>query len=148
MMPERDWTWLKAIKARLHAAAPAHAPTGRVITSLQLLDLGQQLMDESKPALGAPISTYDAIRYRDGLMAAFVAGQNERAAEIYHRLMPLVDALFVTSSPIPLKYALNKIGMRVGGTRLPLVPIDARSQALMDAALNGARIDLEAGVPA
>ena len=25
MMPERDWTWLKAIKARLYAAAPAHA---------------------------------------------------------------------------------------------------------------------------
>ena len=61
---------------------------------------------------------------------------------------PLVDALFVTSSPIPLKYALNKIGMRVGGTRLPLVPIDVKSQALMDAALKGAQIDLEAGVPA
>ena len=38
--------------------------------------------------------------------------------------MPLVDALFVTSSPIPLKYALNKLGMPVGETRLPLVPID------------------------
>ena len=63
------------------------------------------------------------------LMRAFVAGDNARAAEIHHRLMPLVDALFVTSSPIPLKYALNKIGMRVGPTRLPLVPIDAKSQA-------------------
>ncbi|MDQ6674668.1 MAG: 4-hydroxy-tetrahydrodipicolinate synthase [Chloroflexota bacterium] len=82
------------------------------------------------------------------LMRAFVAGDTARAAELHHRLMPLVDALFVTSSPIPLKYALNKIGMRVGRTRLPLVPIDAKSQAIMDAALATTRVDLQAGVAA
>ena len=82
------------------------------------------------------------------LMSAFVAGDNARAAEIHHSLMPLVDARFVTSSPIPLKYALNKVGMRVGNTRLPLVPIDARSQAVMDAALASTRVDLPIAVPA
>ena len=46
MMSEHDWTWLKAVKARLYAAAPARAPKGPVITSVPLLDLGQQLMDE------------------------------------------------------------------------------------------------------
>jgi len=82
------------------------------------------------------------------LMRAFVAGDTARAAELHHRLMPLVDALFVTSSPIPLKYALNKIGMSVGPTRLPLVPIDLKSQAIMDAALATTRVDLHAGVAA
>jgi 4-hydroxy-tetrahydrodipicolinate synthase len=82
------------------------------------------------------------------LISAFVAGDTARAAQLHHQLMPLVDALFVTSSPIPLKYALNKIGMRVGPTRLPLVPIDAKSQALMDAALADIRVGLAAGVPA
>jgi 4-hydroxy-tetrahydrodipicolinate synthase len=82
------------------------------------------------------------------LMSASLAGENARAAEIHHSLMPLVDALFVTSSPIPLKYALGKVGMAVGGTRLPLVPIDARSQATMDTALAGTRIDLPVAVPA
>lgn len=82
------------------------------------------------------------------LMQAFLAGDHTRAAEIHHRLMPLVDALFVTSSPIPLKYALNHIGMRVGEPRLPLVPIDARSKAVMDAALANARIDLPIAVAA
>lgn len=82
------------------------------------------------------------------LIAAFVAGDTARAAELHHRLMPLVDALFVTSSPIPLKYALNRVGMRVGPTRLPLVPIDAKSQAIMDAALSSTRVDMGAGVPA
>jgi hypothetical protein len=42
MMPERDWTWLKTVKTRLHAAAPASRSTGPVITSLQLLDLGKR----------------------------------------------------------------------------------------------------------
>src|SRR5262252_4430539 len=59
------------------------------------------------------------------LIQAYASGESARAAEIHHRLMPLVDALFVTSSPIPWKYALNRVGMRVGETRLPLVPIDA-----------------------
>ena len=73
VMPERDWTWLKAVKARLYRAAPAHARRGPVITSIQLLDLGEQLMDESKSTPDTPISTGDAVRYRDGLMAALLA---------------------------------------------------------------------------
>ncbi len=82
------------------------------------------------------------------MMRAFVAGQTARAAEIHHRLMPLVDALFITSSPIPLKYALNTVGMTVGETRLPLVPIDSRSKAAMDSALATTRVDLRLPVSA
>jgi 4-hydroxy-tetrahydrodipicolinate synthase len=82
------------------------------------------------------------------LMEFFTRGEVTRAAEIHHRLMPLVDALFVTSSPIPLKYALGKVGMPVGNTRLPLVPIDARSQQIMDAALASTRVDLPVALPA
>jgi 4-hydroxy-tetrahydrodipicolinate synthase len=82
------------------------------------------------------------------LMRAFLAGDNTRAAELHHRLMPLVDALFITSSPIPLKYALRKVGLPVGETRLPLVPIDDRSRAAMDAALARVTIDLPVAVPA
>ena len=33
------------------------------------------------------------------LISAFVAGDTARAAELHHRLMPLVDALFGTSRP-------------------------------------------------
>src|SRR5262249_12087248 len=73
MLPQRDWTWLKSIKARLHAAAPAGPPTGPVITSVQLLDLGLQLMDESRPSANRPICMADAVRYRDGLMFAWLA---------------------------------------------------------------------------
>jgi 4-hydroxy-tetrahydrodipicolinate synthase len=87
-------------------------------------------------------------RQIEEMINALVAGDNARAAEIHHRLMPLVDALFVTSSPIPLKYALDKAGMPVGNPRLPLVPIDPKSQAVMDAALANTRVDLRVAVPA
>src|SRR5438309_3072143 len=82
------------------------------------------------------------------LIGAYEVGDNARAARLHHSVMPLVDALFVTASPIPLKYALSRIGMHVGEPRLPLVPIDAKSQAVMDAALASTTIDLRMAVPA
>jgi integrase len=73
MMPGRDWSWLKAIKGRLYAAAPAHSPRSPVITSVLLLDLGQQLMDENKPIPGTPIRKDSAVSYRDGLLISLLA---------------------------------------------------------------------------
>ncbi len=73
MMPDRDWRWLKAIKTRLHEAAPSRSPTGPVITSVQLLDLGLKLMNESKPQPDASLDVHQAVAYRDGLMIALLA---------------------------------------------------------------------------
>jgi integrase len=73
MMPARDWTWLRTIATRLRAAAPAQAGTRPIITSVQLLALGEQLINESLPPLGTPISRTDASRYRDGLIFVFLA---------------------------------------------------------------------------
>jgi integrase/recombinase XerD len=104
MMPERDWNWLKALKTRLFAAAPAHAANAPVITSLQLLDLGEQLMDESTPVVpGTPLSMDDAIRYRDGLMIALAAfipirRKNLAALEIGRHLVREGDSWFVVVS--------------------------------------------------
>jgi 4-hydroxy-tetrahydrodipicolinate synthase len=52
-------------------------------------------------------------------------GRLESAAEIHRRLLPLVDALFCVTNPIPVKYALNRIGFDVGPFRLPLCEPDA-----------------------
>ena len=73
MMPEQDWTWLKAIKARLYRHAPSGRPTGPPITSVQLWDFGEQLMQESKPRPDTPIRMTDAVQYRDGLLIALAA---------------------------------------------------------------------------
>jgi 4-hydroxy-tetrahydrodipicolinate synthase len=71
-----------------------------------------------------------------------LAGKLNEAAAIHLSLMPLVKALFVVSNPVPVKYALNKVGFRVGKTRLPLVEPDAKSAALIDETLKSYKIDL------
>lgn len=70
------------------------------------------------------------------------AGRMEPAAAIHHRLLPLVNALFVVSNPIPLKYALNRLGFCVGKPRLPLTEPDEKSAALIDSTLKNYHIDL------
>jgi integrase len=72
LMPEKDWDWLRHMKMRLFAAAPRRK-RGPVITSMQLLKLGDELMRESKVEKGSAISLEDAVQYRDGLMIAVAA---------------------------------------------------------------------------
>ncbi len=55
------------------------------------------------------------------MMESFCAGEVEKARAIHQRLFPLFRGLFVTSNPIPLKAALNMMGLPAGGLRLPLV---------------------------
>ncbi|WP_313346058.1 4-hydroxy-tetrahydrodipicolinate synthase [Sedimentibacter sp.] len=54
------------------------------------------------------------------MIDAFENKDMEKAAQINLKLTNLFDALFVTTNPIPVKYALNSMGFNVGGYRLPL----------------------------
>jgi 4-hydroxy-tetrahydrodipicolinate synthase len=59
----------------------------------------------------------------------------ERRAEIDAELRPVFKAMFCTSSPIPVKTALNLLGHDVGGLRLPLVDADEDELATVRGAL-------------
>jgi 4-hydroxy-tetrahydrodipicolinate synthase len=72
----------------------------------------------------------------------FVSGKITEAASIHHRLLPLIDALFIVSNPIPVKYALNHIGFNVGKPRLPLTEPDEKSAAVIKNTLKNYKIDL------
>ena len=54
------------------------------------------------------------------MMESFFAGDVVRAAELHAKLFPLCQGLFITTNPVPLKEALNMMGIRVGGLRPPL----------------------------
>ncbi|WP_456478726.1 4-hydroxy-tetrahydrodipicolinate synthase [Geoglobus ahangari] len=54
---------------------------------------------------------------------AFKRGDVEKAREIHYRLMPLYDALFIDTNPIPVKKALELMGLAAGKPRLPLVEL-------------------------
>ena len=77
------------------------------------------------------------------MLQKLISGNMKEAAAIHHRLLPLIDALFVVSNPIPIKYALNHVGFRVGSPRLPLTEPDEKSAAAIEATLKKYRIDLE-----
>ena len=70
------------------------------------------------------------------------SGKMNEAASIHNRLLPLIDALFIVSNPIPVKYALNHIGFNVGKPRLPLTEADKKSAAIIKEVLKNYKIDL------
>lgn len=76
------------------------------------------------------------------MIDSFISGKAGEAASIHRRLLPLVNALFVVSNPIPLKYALNYIGFNVGKPRLPLTEPDEKSVTVIKETLKNYQIDL------
>jgi len=71
-----------------------------------------------------------------------ISGRMDEAASIHRRLLPLIDALFIVSNPVPVKYALNHIGFYVGKPRLPLTEPDEKSAAIIRDILKNYKIDL------
>jgi len=57
------------------------------------------------------------------LVNTFFEGNIEESRKIQLKLLNLIEALFVEVSPIPVKAAMNLMGMNVGKCRLPLVDI-------------------------
>ncbi len=80
------------------------------------------------------------------MVQAYLGGNNDRAAQIHRRLVPLVKSLFLIGSPSPLKYALNHIGFEVGVPRLPLVEPEEEVAEKIRAELARHRIDLPVAV--
>jgi 4-hydroxy-tetrahydrodipicolinate synthase len=62
-------------------------------------------------------------------------GDLASARKAHYELMPVFDALFITSNPIPLKRAMALIGQPVGPPRLPLVDANDDETARIEAAL-------------
>ncbi|KXH80034.1 4-hydroxy-tetrahydrodipicolinate synthase [Sporosarcina sp. HYO08] len=63
------------------------------------------------------------------MISLFKKGQFKEAAKIHRALVPLIHALFATPNPVPVKYALNKIGVETGGVRLPLAGFEGNNDA-------------------
>lgn len=67
-------------------------------------------------------------------------GNFTEAVKINNLLMPLHDALFVESSPGPVKYAANKLGLCSSEIRLPLTEISNETKTIVDEALKHASL--------
>jgi 4-hydroxy-tetrahydrodipicolinate synthase len=69
---------------------------------------------------------------------AWMAGDMATVNRINDLLLPVHDAMFCESSPGPVKYAAEVMGLCASELRLPLVPISAPSQKRVEDALKGA----------
>lgn len=69
------------------------------------------------------------------LVASFAAGDVAHARALQLRYLDLIDALFCEVNPIPVKEAMNQLGMDVGGYRLPLCGISAAGRERVHRAL-------------
>lgn len=66
---------------------------------------------------------------------AWTQGDMNRFNELQIFLAPLHKALFVESSPAPVKYALSRLGLSSDEVRLPLLPASAHARKIVDEAL-------------
>lgn len=76
-----------------------------------------------------------APRLMHDLCVAAVAGDARKAMEIQLKLLPLHRHLFVEANPIPLKWAMQRMGLCGGTMRLPLTPIEQAHVPVVEQAL-------------
>ncbi len=69
------------------------------------------------------------------VMAAALAGDFKRAAELDARLAGLHEALFIEPNPIPVKWIALQLGLVPAGVRLPLTALEPGHEALLRRAM-------------
>lgn len=65
------------------------------------------------------------------LANACLAGDMAKARELHYKYYKLMKALFVETNPIPIKTAMNMMGVDVGPTRMPLCEMDSKNEAML-----------------
>jgi 4-hydroxy-tetrahydrodipicolinate synthase len=76
-----------------------------------------------------------APRLMSQLCKLAIAGDARGAMEIQRKLMPVHKYLFVEANPIPLKWAMTRLGLCGPTLRLPMTPLSAANQGAVEAAL-------------
>ena len=81
-----------------------------------------------------------APRLMHELCVAAIAGAVRRALEIQFQLMPVHKHLFVEANPIPLKWAMARMGLCGATMRLPMTDMSPANGPVVEAALKASRL--------
>ncbi len=76
------------------------------------------------------------------MMGKILEGDVESAAADHRRMLPIFKAIFWVTNPVPIKYAVNRAGMDIGGTRLPLWGPDEAFKAKFNPVMDDYDVDL------
>ncbi|SMO54251.1 4-hydroxy-tetrahydrodipicolinate synthase [Melghirimyces algeriensis] len=74
------------------------------------------------------------------MIEAFVHGNVDEAGKLQRRFIPLIQALFMTSSPAPLKNALAAMEICEEHVRLPIVPLNQAEKTYLQTILQSLQI--------
>ncbi len=74
------------------------------------------------------------------MIRLYNSGDPAGARKIHLDLMPVFDAMGITTNPIPVKASMELLGHKVGGPRLPLIPADDAQRALLKDVLTSAGV--------
>lgn len=76
---------------------------------------------------------------------AWNQGDKDKARQIDKKLQPLHEALFIETSPQPVKYAASRLGLCRDELRLPMVRASETARQAVDRALGGLNLSAQAG---
>lgn len=65
----------------------------------------------------------------------YLTGNWQKACASQLYALPLINALFSEVNPIPIKYAMNKVGFNCGLPRLPLVELSEKRKEKVNLAI-------------
>ncbi|WP_130806917.1 4-hydroxy-tetrahydrodipicolinate synthase [Senegalia massiliensis] len=74
------------------------------------------------------------------MINAFINGDVIKSQNIHLKLLNIFKKLFITTNPIPVKAALNMIGINVGGVRLPLTNLGEHEEIIIKQELENLNI--------
>ena len=146
MLPE---TVAKLSKVKnIVAIKEASGKADRVAEILSLCDItvlsgddGLTLPMMSLGAKGAvSVVSNIAPRKTAKMVSYYAAGSNKQAMKLHYELLPLVNAMFIETNPIPVKTALKMMGMINGEMRLPLCPIRKENEIKLRKVLKKAKL--------
>lgn len=82
------------------------------------------------------VASNEAPKLMSELNDQALAGNWDEARALHYRLLPLMEANFIESSPGPVKAAMALMGLLEENLRLPLVPVQEKTRARMREVLN------------
>lgn len=76
------------------------------------------------------------------ITASALSGDFKRAAELQLKYLDLINALFIEVNPIPVKTAMELLGWKTGGVRMPLCDISSEHLAVLKQAMKEAGLNV------
>ena len=87
---------------------------------------------EIAAACGTELNIYSG---NDDQIVPLFAGETQESLQMQLKALPLCKALFADVNPIPVKWAMNRLGWQAGACRLPLVEPSAAVQDQLETAM-------------